>query len=71
MANAPPVKPWGIANKSYLHKLIEKSTVDITKSTNAAYIDQARGLTTSATVTTTTSVAIPGPTQDRESSRTT
>jgi hypothetical protein len=42
MANAPPGKPWGIADKNYLQKQIEKGTVDITKSANVAYIDQVR-----------------------------
>ncbi len=42
MANAPSVKPWGVANKNYLQKLIKKGKVDITKTADSAYIDQVR-----------------------------
>ncbi len=42
MADAPPIKPWGKADKNYLQELIEKDTVDITKSADVAYIDQVR-----------------------------
>jgi hypothetical protein len=42
MADAPPVKPWEIADKNYLQKLIEKGKVDITKTADSAYIDQVR-----------------------------
>jgi hypothetical protein len=39
MGDAPPVKPWGIANKNnLLQKLIEKGKVDITKTAGAAHI---------------------------------
>ncbi len=42
MADAPPVKPWGKADKHHLQKLIDKDKVKITKSANVAYIDQVR-----------------------------
>jgi hypothetical protein len=42
MANAPPVKPWGIADKRHLQKLINKGKVDITKTADGDYIDQVR-----------------------------
>ncbi len=42
MADAPPVKPWGKADKQYLQKLIDTGKVDITKSVDGAYIDQVR-----------------------------
>ncbi len=42
MANARPVKPWGIADKQHLQKLINKGKVDITKTADGDYIDQVR-----------------------------
>jgi hypothetical protein len=39
MAYAPPVKPWGKADKKYLQKLIDMGKVNITKTADGAYID--------------------------------
>ena len=41
MADAPPVKPWGKADKDQLQSLIDQGKVDIERS-NTAYIDQVR-----------------------------
>jgi hypothetical protein len=42
IADAPPIKPWGTANKNYLQKLIKKIKVNITKTANLANIHQVR-----------------------------
>ncbi len=42
MANAPPIKAWGIADKQNLQKLINKGKVDITKTADGGYINQIR-----------------------------
>jgi hypothetical protein len=42
MANAPPIQPWGIADKQHLQKLINKDKVNITKTADGDYIDQVR-----------------------------
>jgi hypothetical protein len=38
----PPIKPWGKADKNNLQKLIDMEKVDITKTADAAYINQVR-----------------------------
>jgi hypothetical protein len=38
----PPLKPWVIADKQHLQKLINKGKVDITKIAEGDYIDQVR-----------------------------
>jgi hypothetical protein len=70
MADEPPQKAWGQANKEYLQDLIDKGKVDITRTADLKYINQVRA-NTSLDATASTSVAISGLTQDRESSRTT
>jgi hypothetical protein len=42
MADAPPIKPWGLANKNHLQKLIKNGEVDITKIADGPYINQVR-----------------------------
>ncbi len=42
MADVPPVKPWGKADKKNLQKLINTGKFDITKTTNIEYIKKVR-----------------------------
>jgi hypothetical protein len=42
MADAPPIKPWGKADKQYLQKLINTGKVNITKTADRDYIEQVR-----------------------------
>ena len=42
MDDAPAVKPWGLLDKEILQKLIDKGKVDITRTSNLAYIDQIK-----------------------------
>jgi hypothetical protein len=42
MADAPPVKPWGLVDKELLQKLIDEDKIDITCTGDTDYIDRIR-----------------------------